>query len=164
MQMMHGTLQRSVKRQNGPPAGEAFHNLPRLGAPPLRILGTCLDYREKAGPGGRIYIGLWSKRSPGFALAYGMSGFPDYAAHAQSIPTIEDGIARLEQVCESLEDLPGEAFKLRHATLDTALVRLLRHHAMQSEVGEFLVLAGKAIARWEAWARPDESHPIKRQG
>ena len=123
--------------------------LPRVSKPPLRFRGRCLSRDQvMIGPNDELFICLWQKQKGGWVVAHSTPADSGSGVDAVGVDTCHAAMAYLEERCAQLPPVSMPELVSGHSAADliSKIARQCNFHQ------QFLVLAGHAMARWDAWA------------
>lgn len=118
----------------------------RIGAPPLRFSGRCLDWRETDGPT-PFAFGLF-QRKKGTQVTVVLSRWHDGAWQIDSFNagSIQAAISEVEAYCQDLGN--ADVYQQDAQDVQSLLAQMQAAGRLVREVRDYMIFAGTVLDRW----------------
>ncbi|ETX29340.1 hypothetical protein [Roseivivax isoporae] len=144
------------RRVPDPPAAAGWDivTLRRTGAPPIRFSGRRLfRHAQPVNAGEPLFVELWRMRHGGFVAAHALPLAEGWGAWALRTGSVAEAIAAVEECCLEIaaDGRSRGAGGAVPVELDALIDALCLRQQAHERVDDFLLLAGRALADWDAW-------------
>ena len=126
----------------------------RIGAPPLRFNGRCLDWAEREGSP-QFVLGLFQrKRGKQVTVVLSRLNGDEWLADSFNASSIDDAISEIETYCFDLENI--EVSGAAPSDIKTVLTQINSWGRLTSQVADYRVFVGRVLDRWTRVAEGEE--------